>query len=94
MMRDRQRAGGISSVLLARAILYKVYPSGGMGRVGSSSSSFRADQIELARIDGRQFFGDQTFPVNLAFLFPDRLLFTLHNLTAMFCASIQSMLFV
>lgn len=65
-----------------------------MGRVGSRSSSFRTDQRELARIAGGQLFGDQTFPANLAFLFPDRLLFTLHSLTASICASIQSMLFV
>ena len=65
-----------------------------MGRGASGWASFRADQIELARIDGRQFFGDQTFPVNLSFLFPDRLLFILHILTASICASIQSMLFV
>lgn len=92
MMHDRRRAGGISSVLLARAILYKVCPSGGMGRIGSRLSSFRTDQRELAKIAGGQLCGDQTFPVNLAFLFPDRLLFILHNLQAMICASIQSML--
>ena len=94
MMRDRRRAGGRLCVLLARAILYKVCPSGGMERGASGWASFRTDQIELAKIAGRPAFADQTFPANLAFLFPDRLLFILHNLIAMFCASIQSVLFM
>lgn len=81
-------------MLLARAILYKVYPSFCMGRGASGWASFRTDQIELAKIAGRAAFADQAFPVNLAFLFPDRLLFILHSLTASICASIQSMLFV
>ncbi len=93
-MRVEWRAGGRLCVLLARAILYKVYPAGGMGRIGSRSSSFRTDQRELAKIAGGQLCGDQAFPVNLAFLFPDRLLFTLHNLTAILCVSIQSVLFM
>lgn len=94
IMRVEWRAGGISCVLLARAILYKVCPSGGMVRGASGWASFRTDQGGPARIAGGQLCGDQTFPLNLAFLFPDRLLYTLHNLIAMFCASIQSMLSV
>ena len=56
MMRDIRRAGGISSVLLARALLYKVCPAFGIVRGGFSLASFRTDQIELAKIAGRTAF--------------------------------------
>ena len=55
-MRVEWRAGGISSVLLARAILYKVCPAFGIGRGGFSLARFCADQGELARIAGRTAF--------------------------------------
>ena len=56
MMHDRRRAGGISCVLLARAILYKVCPAFGIVRGGFSLARFCADQGELARIAGRTAF--------------------------------------
>ena len=70
MMRVEWRAGGISCVLLARAILYKVCPSGGMGRGGSSSASFRADQGRVCQDRRRAAFRRSDFSREPGVSFP------------------------
>ena len=56
MMHGIRRAGGMSRVLLARALYIKVCPAFGICRGGSSVARFRTDQIELAKIAGRPAF--------------------------------------
>ena len=70
MMHVIRRAGGMSRVLLARALYIKVCPAFGMVRVGSGLASFRADQGELARIAGRPALRRSGFSRNSGTSFP------------------------